>query len=154
MDEMIDIAAQRAVDTARREPGFVRPLEAELAVPASVRAALLTRKDNPTEFLPIEHKVLVKPIEIEKVTKGGIILADITADSEKFKQTKGLVIAVSGLAFNYADPDEYEALGGIKPKAGDTVLYAKFAGAWVKSERDGQEYLMLNDKDIISIVTD
>lgn len=105
---------------------------------------------NPSGWRPLEHKCLLKPEAVEKVTKGGIILADITAESEKFKTVRGTIIAVSPFAFSYVTDEEWAASGSAKPKAGDTVLYAKFAGMWIKGE-DGEEYLLVNDQDLIAV---
>lgn len=108
---------------------------------------------NTSGIDPIEFKVVILPKKVEEVTKGGVYLPDSAVDSEKFSTTKGKVIAVSGLAFNYATPDEYETLGGKKPKPGQTVHYAKYAGVWIKGD-DGVEYLVVNDKDILGIAPD
>jgi co-chaperonin GroES (HSP10) len=103
---------------------------------------------NPSGITPTEFKVLIAPKEAEQVTKGGIILADTTKDSEKYAATEGTIVAVSPLAFSYATKDEWQAAGTVPPKSGDRVIYAKYAGVRVKSKKDGKEYLLVNDKDI------
>jgi chaperonin GroES len=106
---------------------------------------------NPSGILPTEFKLLVKPKPAEEVSKGGIIIPTSTKDAEKFAQTEGIVIAVSPLAFTYAKPEEWEAAKAKPPQPGQTVLYAKYAGNWVKG-KDGGEYLLINDKDVGAII--
>lgn len=99
---------------------------------------------NPSGIMPTEYKVLIAPKETEERTAGGIIIPDTTKDKEKYAQTEGEIVAVSHLAFSYATDSEW---GGDKPKGGDRVLYAKYAGLHVKG-KDGKEYVLVNDKDI------
>ena len=105
---------------------------------------------NLSGWRPLEHKCLLKPEAVEKVTKGGIILADTTTESEKFKTVRGTIVAVSPFAFSYVDDEEWARSGSAKPKPGDTVLYAKFAGMWIKGD-DGEEYLLVNDQDLVAV---
>lgn len=103
---------------------------------------------NDTGIRPTEFKVLIQPNEVEEVTKGGIILAAQTKDSEKYATIEGLIIAVSHLAFSYATAAEWD---GHKPGPGDRVIFAKYAGIRHKT-KDGQEYLLVNDKDIVATI--
>jgi chaperonin GroES len=96
---------------------------------------------------PSEFKVLIKPKTVEEKTKGGIILPDEHKDREQFAQMEGELIAVSPLAFSYADWPE----GADKPKPGDRVLFAKFSGAKVTG-MDGVEYRLTNDKDVAAVL--
>ncbi len=109
---------------------------------------------NTSEFRPTENKVLVLPDAVEEVTKGGIILAIETTEKEKWATTTGRIVAVSPLAFNYASPEEWAASGGAPPKAGQRIIYAKYAGLRVKSKRDGNDYVVLNDKDVCMTIED
>lgn len=111
----------------------------------------MTHQSNPSGIVPTEYKVLVKPKPAEEVTKGGIIIPTATKDSEKFAQTEGVIIAQSPLAHSYATSKEWAAVGASKPKPGDRILYAKYAGAWVKG-KDGAEYLLIQDKDICATI--
>lgn len=108
---------------------------------------------NVTGIHPTEFKLLVKPKAAEEVSKGGIIIPTSTAEAEKFAQTEGVVIAVSPLAFTYAKDEEWKAACAKPPQPGQTVLYAKYAGNWVKG-KDGGEYLLINDKDVGAIIED
>lgn len=106
--------------------------------------------DNASGITPTEFKVLIDPTPIEDRI-GSILLPDMTKESEKFAQTKGKIVARSPHAFSYANPEEWAAVGAEKPKPGDIVIYAKYAGVRVKG-KDGKEYLIVNDKDICATV--
>ena len=85
---------------------------------------------------PIADRVLVKPADAEEKTKGGIIIPD----TAKEKPMKGKVIAVGN-----SKKDEPMTV-----KAGDTVLYGKYAGTEITIE--GDEYLIMRESDIFAIV--
>jgi chaperonin GroES len=84
-----------------------------------------------------QNRVIVQAAAAEETTKGGIIIPD----TAKEKPQRGKVISTS-------EVDEK----GNKPtvKAGDTVLYGKYAGTEVTV--DGQEYLIMRETDIFAIV--
>ena len=105
---------------------------------------------NPTGIVPTEFKVLILPNAVEQVSKGGIILSAQTVDAEKSATIEGELIAVSHLAFTYATEAEWD---GKKPAAGQRVIFAKYAGVRHKA-KDGQEYLLVNDKDIVATIED
>lgn len=85
---------------------------------------------------PLSDRVLIKPAEAEMKTAGGIIIPD----SAKEKPLKGTVIATGN-----GTKDEEMLV-----KAGDTVLYGKYAGT--ELEADGEKYLMMRQSDILAIV--
>lgn len=105
---------------------------------------------NATGISPTEFKVLILPDPVEETTKGGIIVPIAKAESDKYATIEGRIIAVSHLAFNYATAKEW---GDAKPKPGDRVIFAKYAGVRHKA-KDGQEYLLVNDKDIVATIED
>lgn len=84
-----------------------------------------------------KNRVIVKPAAAEEKTASGIIIPD----TAKEKPQKGIVMAIS-------DSDE----DGNNPtvKAGDTVLYGKYAGTEVSLE--GEDYLIMRESDILAIV--
>ena len=89
---------------------------------------------------PLHDRVLVKRIEEEEKTAGGIIIPD----SAKEKPTKGEVIAVGNGSKNEA--------GNVTPldvQKGDIVLFAKWGGTEIKV--DGEELLIMKESDIIAI---
>lgn len=83
--------------------------------------------------------MLVKPVEQEERTKGGIVLPD----TAKEKPVQGEVIAVGPGAMT----EEGERIP-IAVKAGDRVIYGKYAGT--KVEIDGEEYLIVRESDILA----
>ena len=85
---------------------------------------------------PLSDRVLIKPAEAEMKTAGCIIIPD----SAKEKPLKGTVIATGN-----GTKDEEMLV-----KAGDTVLYGKYAGT--ELEADGEKYLMMRQSDILAIV--
>ncbi|MBI3591161.1 MAG: co-chaperone GroES [Candidatus Melainabacteria bacterium] len=90
---------------------------------------------------PLQDKVIIKKLEPEEKTAGGIVLPDTV----KEKPQEGKVIAVG--------PGAVDDKGQRKPmdvKEGDHVLFAKYSGTEVKLE--GEEYLILSERDILAIV--
>ena len=96
---------------------------------------------------PSEYNVLIAPEDTEEVTAGGIILTQTAKEMNDLSAMRGRLVAVSPHAFTYATgwPD------GSMPKAGDAVLFAKYAGTLVKGE-DGKEYRLCKDKDVAAII--
>ena len=85
---------------------------------------------------PLADRVLVKPAAAEEKTVSGIIIPD----SAKEKPLKGEVIAVGN-----GTKDEEMVL-----KAGDTVLYGKYAGTEI--ELEGEEYIIMRQNDVLAII--
>jgi chaperonin GroES len=104
---------------------------------------------NDSGIYPTEYKVLIAPKEISEKTKGGIIIPDATKERDQYAQMEGQLVAVSPLAFTYANEAEWGAAD--KPKPGNRVLFAKYAGA-VVTGRDGKDYRIVNDKDIAAVL--
>jgi len=92
-------------------------------------------------FRPLGDRVLVKRVEEEAKTKGGIIIPD----TAKEKPQEGEVVAVGPGARN--DKGEQVALD---VKAGDRVLFGKWGGTEVKL--NGEDLLILKESDILGIV--
>jgi chaperonin GroES len=90
---------------------------------------------------PLHDRVLIQRIKEEEKTKGGIIIPD----SAKEKPIEGKVIAVGN--GKVADNGQVRALA---VKAGDTVLFGKYAGTEVKI--DGVEHLILREEEILGVV--
>jgi chaperonin GroES len=88
---------------------------------------------------PLGDRLVVKPIEGEEVTKGGIILPD----TAKEKPQEGKVLAVG--------PGRLSEDGkriAMEVKVGDVVLYVKYGGTEVKI--DGEELIVLRESDILA----
>ena len=90
---------------------------------------------------PLHDRVIIKRIEEEETTKGGIIIPD----SAKEKPSEGKVVAVGN--GKTLDNGEVKAL---EVKKGDKVLFGKYAGTEIKI--DGEEHLIMREDDIIAIV--
>lgn len=104
---------------------------------------------NTSGISPTEYNVLVKPEKVSDRTQGGIIKADSTLDRQQAFETRGVLVAVSPLAFTYEQWPEGTRL----PRVGDRVITTKAAGVVVKGE-DGQDYRLMKDKDICAIIED
>ena len=102
---------------------------------------------NQSGIIPTEYRVLIKPDEVEEITKGGIFLPDQKQEQEKYATTEGLIVDISPLAFTYVESPEWK---GQKPKVGQRVVHAKYAGLRITGN-DGEEYTLLNDKDICAV---
>ena len=96
-----------------------------------------------TKLRPLGDRVVIEPTPREEMTKSGIVLPD----TAKEKPQEGSVIAVGPGAF---DNDGKRI--AIDVKVGDKVLYAKYAGTEFKV--DGDELLIVSQKDILAIVED
>ena len=92
-------------------------------------------------FRPLHDRVVVKRIEGEEKTKGGIIIPD----SAKEKPQEGEVIAVGPGARN-----EQGQIVALDVKAGDRILFGKWSGTEVKI--DGQDLLIMKESDIMGII--
>jgi chaperonin GroES len=90
---------------------------------------------------PLGDRLVVKPIEQDEVTAGGIMLPD----TAKEKPQKGEVLAAGPGARNDAG-ERVE----MDVKVGDKVLYAKYAGTEIKLE--GEKVLVLRESDILAII--
>jgi len=101
---------------------------------------------NPSGFEPTEFNCVVVVDKVEEKTKGGVFLPDHHKDREQSASVIGTMLAASPLAFTYEAWPE----GSRKPTAGDRVLIAKYAGT-IFTGKDGQEYRMCKDKDILAI---
>ena len=90
---------------------------------------------------PLQDRIIVKRIEEEEKTKGGIIIPD----SAKEKPMEGEVISVgSGKILENGTKQAPEV------KAGDRVLFGKYSGTEVKI--DGEEHLIMREDDILGVI--
>ena len=94
-----------------------------------------------TKFRPLHDRIVVKRIDAEEKTKGGIIIPDTV----KEKPSQGQVVAVGP-----GGRDESGKLIPIDLKVGDKVLFGKWSGTEVKL--DGVEYLVMKESDVIGVV--
>ena len=94
-----------------------------------------------TKFRPLHDRVVVKRIEAEQKTKGGIIIPD----SAKEKPQEGEVVAVGP-----GGRDEAGKLIPIDIKIGDKVLFGKWSGTEIKL--DGEELIIMKEGDVMGII--
>ena len=105
---------------------------------------------NDSGLQPVEYKILIKPEKVEetdpvlkRAAAAGLVLAHEASERERMAQIKGVLVAAGGNAFqDWQEP---------RPKVGDVVYYAKYAGINVPGA-DGFEYRLANDKDVSAIV--
>jgi chaperonin GroES len=90
---------------------------------------------------PLGDRVVVKPIEQDEITAGGIMLPD----TAKEKPQKGTILAVGPGSRN----DKGERIS-LDVAVDDTVLFAKYAGTEIKL--DGEKVLILRESDILAIL--
>jgi chaperonin GroES len=94
------------------------------------------------KVVPLNDKVLVKRVEAEEKTAGGIVLPD----TAKEKPKQGTVLAVGeGRRL------ENGSRAAFQVKVNDRVLFTSYAGTEVNV--DGQEYLLMNEEDILAVVS-
>jgi chaperonin GroES len=92
-------------------------------------------------FRPLHDRVLVRRIDAEEKTAGGIIIPD----TAKEKPQEGEIVAAGSGARN-----EQGQLIPIDVKPGDRVLFGKWSGTEVKI--DGQDYLIMKESDLLGVV--
>jgi chaperonin GroES len=90
---------------------------------------------------PLHDRIIVKRLEEEEKTKGGIIIPD----TAKEKPIEGKVIAVGDGKIK-----EDGTKISMEIKKGDRVLFAKYGGTEIKI--DGEEYLMMKEDDVLAII--
>jgi chaperonin GroES len=93
------------------------------------------------KFRPLHDRVVIRRIEGEETTKGGIIIPD----TAKEKPQEGEVIAVGP-----GGRDESGKLVPLDIKAGDRVLFGKWSGTEVKI--DGDELLIMKESDVMGVI--
>ena len=105
------------------------------------RRSSSTERERPMKFRPLHDRVVVRRIEADAKTKGGIIIPDTV----KEKPQEGEVVAVG--------PGGRDENGKITPtelKPGERILFGKWSGTEVKI--DGVEYLIMKESDIMGVL--
>ena len=95
-----------------------------------------------SKFRPLHDRVVVRRVESEEKTKGGIIIPD----TAKEKPQEGEIIAVGSGA-----RDESGKLVPLDVKAGDRILFGKWSGNEVKL--DGRDIVIMKESDIMGVIT-
>lgn len=100
-------------------------------------------------LIPLGHRLLVKPQKIEDVDqhfaaakRAGLVIPEMEARKEQIAVDKGTVVAIGETAF--------KDFGGTPwCNVGDLVAYTRYGGKLLKDPADEQEYIILNDEDVI-----
>lgn len=90
---------------------------------------------------PLYDRVVVKRLEEERTTKGGIVIPDNAAE----KPSRGKIIAIG--SGKLLDNGQVRALA---VKVGDQVLFGKYSGTEVKLE--GEDYIIMREEDILGVI--
>jgi chaperonin GroES len=121
-----------------------KPIEDKQEVKeTTIQQGVQGKEEVSMQITPLGDRILVKPLEAEEKTKGGIILPD----TAKEKPQEGRVVAV-GKGKVLED-------GKVQPlqvKPGDKILYGKYSGTEIKLEDD--EHLIIKEEDVLAIITD
>ena len=104
---------------------------------------MATATASSTKLRPLGDRLVIKPTPREEMTKTGIVLPD----TAKEKPQEGIVLAAGPGAF-----DSEGKRTAMDVKEGQKVLYAKYAGTEFKVE--GEELLIVSQKDVLAIVED
>jgi chaperonin GroES len=100
-------------------------------------------RETGMKFRPLHDRVLVRRVDTDEKTAGGIIIPD----TAKEKPMEGEVVAVGAGARN-----EKGEVSPLDVKAGDRVLFGKWSGTEVKI--DGEDLLIMKESDIMGIIED
>lgn len=97
---------------------------------------------NAPKIRPLGEKVLVKRMEAEQMTAGGIVLPD----SAKEKPKRGTILKIGdGKLLNNGSRSKFQV------KIGDQILFTSYAGTEIKFEE--QEYLLMDESDILAVIS-
>lgn len=97
---------------------------------------------NESGIEPLGHRVLLKPILTERVTEGGIVIPEVSAEKEDKAQIRAVVVAYGPTAW------KAEGLGGVPwARTGEKVVIGKYAGVFLKG-KDGVNYRVVNDDEL------
>ena len=92
---------------------------------------------------PRGFRVLIRPMEIETKTAGGLILVDETLKKDEAANIRGLCVAVG--------PDCFSDKKSVYCAPGDYVLFAKYSGL-LYTGADGLQYRIINDEDVVAVL--
>ena len=98
---------------------------------------------NESGIWPTGGHLLVLPKKVEEKTEGGIILLKDSVDKEQRASTEGTLVAVGSSA--WADLDDGEPWAMI----GDKISYSRYAGVDMIG-KDGEQYVLINDNDVLA----
>lgn len=94
------------------------------------------------DIQPLADRIVVKPLDAQEVTKGGIVLPD----TAKEKPQEGKVVAVGK-----GKVTEEGKLRALEVRVGDRVLYGKYSGTEIMT-KEGQELLIMREDDVFAVM--
>ncbi len=94
------------------------------------------------EIRPLGDRILVRPLEAEEKTKGGILLPD----TAKEKPQEGKVVAVGKGKLN-----DKGAVQPLELKVGNRILYGKYSGTEI-SNKEGDQFLIMREEDVFAVL--
>lgn len=94
------------------------------------------------ELQPLADRIVIKPLEAEEKTKGGIVLPD----TAKEKPQEGKVVAVGK-----GKIDNNGKFHPLEVKTGDRVLYGKYSGSEITT-KEGDELLIMREEDVLAVL--
>ena len=101
-----------------------------------------TKAKAKTKIRPLGEKVLIKRLEAEETTRGGIVLPD----TAKEKPQKGTILAVGdGKLLDDGSRAKFQV------KVGDKILFASYAGTEIKV--DGEDMMLMDESEVLAILT-
>ncbi len=101
--------------------------------------------NNLSGWLPTEFNVIVLPDKVDE-KKGNIFIPQASKEVEQHASVTGTLVAVSPVAFTYADWEDADYI----PKIGDRVMFAKYGGSLVDATKP-EGYRIIKDKDILAV---
>jgi len=96
------------------------------------------------QVIPLMHRALVKPKQVETKTASGIILTDTLTRKEQAACEEGIILALG-------DTFGKDFGASVLPKVGDKIMFAKYAGKFIKDD-NGDDLVLLNDDDVVAII--
>ncbi len=98
---------------------------------------------NTSGFIPLGHRLLVKPDSVETKTASGLVLVTETTGREEMAQVKGTLIAAGDGCWKDTPTGDWA-------KPGDRIVFGKYSGLpW--AGKDGEKYRILNDLDVVGL---
>lgn len=99
--------------------------------------------ENRSGFLPLGHRLLVKPDTVETKTQSGIVLVQETTGRDEMAQVRGTLVAVGDGCWKDTTASDWA-------KPGDRIVFGKYSGLMWEGA-DGEKYRILNDLDIVGL---
>lgn len=101
---------------------------------------------NESGLAPLEYNVVIRMDPVEEKTASGLYIPQTKVDRDELSADEGTIVAMSPLAFSYADWPKEARL----PQVGDRILMAQFDGRiWKRGENT---YRLIKDKSVIAVI--